>query len=632
MKTTLSTPATTAETTDAPGGGRVRSNRKLTPWLALAVPLIIVLVGAWTYRWVQEDAFIDFRIIDNLLAGHGPVFNVGERVEAYSDPLWLFTLAGLRLLLPFISLEWISVASGLASTAAGVLLGGRAVQRLAESRDGQVALPVGLLIFSVVAGVWEFVTGGLEMGMVFSWIGLTFWLLVRLEERRRSPAWCAFVAGLGSLERPELVLMAGVFLVATAIVIGAPGWKGQTSISRRWISPLVAALILPVLYELWRMAYFALIEPNTGLAKSGTGAWWSQGFTYLWNFVAPYTLWLPFLLALPLVVPRLVRWWRAGDRLGVVVLLTPVVAGMGDLLYVARVGGDYMHARLLLPGFFALCVVFYVEARQLRQLAVVPLTGILIWSVVCGGWLRFDTTRPTNDEHGISNERDVWVATLRFPHPITLAQWSVWAGPGDHYAAVAKAAKAQGRQELIVSPDSYFPLVDEYIQPAQTALPVNVIVNIVDVGSRGFTSGSDVYVYDQASLANPIGAHLASGVLLGGRPGSKPADWVWMVARFGTPAESAGFRPPPGELPVSVASLRTIAAARSALNCGELKSYLTAITARLTISRALSDLSHSLTFTSFRFSPNPVIAQQQLCHRRNTSERAMHGGHHGADG
>ena len=51
-------------------------------WWPVLVPVVIVLVGAWLYRWVDEDAFINFRIIDNLFAGHGLVFNVGERVEA----------------------------------------------------------------------------------------------------------------------------------------------------------------------------------------------------------------------------------------------------------------------------------------------------------------------------------------------------------------------------------------------------------------------------------------------------------------------------------------------------------------------------------------------------------------------
>ena len=47
-------------------------------WWPVVVPVVIVLVGAWSYRWVDEDAFIIFRIIDNLLAGHGLVFNLGS--------------------------------------------------------------------------------------------------------------------------------------------------------------------------------------------------------------------------------------------------------------------------------------------------------------------------------------------------------------------------------------------------------------------------------------------------------------------------------------------------------------------------------------------------------------------------
>src|ERR1019366_9356827 len=67
-------------------GGSWTARAPSISWLALLVPVAILLVGAWSYRWVQDDAFINFRIITNLLAGNGPVFNVGERVEVYSDP------------------------------------------------------------------------------------------------------------------------------------------------------------------------------------------------------------------------------------------------------------------------------------------------------------------------------------------------------------------------------------------------------------------------------------------------------------------------------------------------------------------------------------------------------------------
>src|SRR3546814_14867761 len=45
------------------------------------------------HRWVAEDAFIVLRVVRHILAGHGPVFNVAEHVEAYTSPLWVAPLA-----------------------------------------------------------------------------------------------------------------------------------------------------------------------------------------------------------------------------------------------------------------------------------------------------------------------------------------------------------------------------------------------------------------------------------------------------------------------------------------------------------------------------------------------------------
>ena len=100
-------------------------------WWPVVVPVVIVLVGAWSYRWVDEDAFTYFPIIDNLLAGHGLVFNLGERVEVNSDPLWLFTLTALPRDIAFYSDRVALVFLGLACTGTGFWAGGRAIQRLA---------------------------------------------------------------------------------------------------------------------------------------------------------------------------------------------------------------------------------------------------------------------------------------------------------------------------------------------------------------------------------------------------------------------------------------------------------------------------------------------------------------------
>jgi len=589
----------------APG----RGTHRLPRWWPVLVPVVIVLVGAWLYRWVDEDAFIDFRIIDNLVAGHGLVFNLGERVEVDSDPLWLFSLTALHEALPFVALEWLSVVLGLVCTGFGFLTGGRAVQRLGASRHEDGVFPLGLLIASVVAGVWEFATSGLEMSMVFLWLGAGFLTLVRVEARRSRAVWPAVLLGLGTLIRPELALVSVVLLAALLALVAAPGWVGGGGRWRRYGLPVAAALALPLAYELFRMAYYALLVPNTGLAKAGGSAWPAQGFSYLWNFVAPYTLWLPLLLAVPLVGGRVARWWRAGDRTGVLLLATPLAAGLVDLAYVVFIGGDYMHARLLLPAFFALCLPVFVTPAQLRTVLAVPVVGILAWAVVCAGWLRYVPPRPTSlDPQAIylSNERNNWITATGNPHPVTAADYRhALSGQGGALLNRLSQAVPAGHQQLLVITNPYATIDPASAVPARSPLPFTLAVNIPAIGVVGYLAGPKVYLFDTFSLANPIGSHTV--IVVHARPGhEKEIGPAWMVGRFGVPGTTAA---PGGPDPASVS------AARGALACEPLASYLSAITAPLTASRALSNIGDSLRFTTLSFSADPRVAERQLCHR-----------------
>jgi arabinofuranosyltransferase len=579
------------------------------PWWPILVPVVVVLVGAWLYRWVDEDAFINFRIIDNLLAGHGFVFNLGERVEVDSDPLWVLTLAGLHEVVPFLAIEWLSVVVGLVCTAGGFVTGGRAIQRLAAPRTDATVFPLGLLIVSVVAGVWEFSTSGLEMSMVFLWLGSSFLLLVRVAARRSRAVPAAVVIGLGPLIRPELGLGSAVFLVALLVVVAAPGWAGAGGRFHRFVLPVVAALALPVMFEVFRMGYYALIEPNTGLAKAGGSAWWSQGFTYLWNFVSPYTLWLPLLLAVPFVVAPARSWWARGDRVGVVVLLTPVVVAAADVLYVVHVGGDYMHARLLLPGFFALCLPVFVTRRQLRGSLAAPAAVIAVWAVVCGGWLRYvpPTVTSLNPQTVyLSNERNNWISATGNPHPVTAADYAraLSGKVGPLLRRMAHQVPA-GQQRMLVVTDPYAPIDPRATVPARSGLPFRLVVNVPAIGVIGYLAGPDVYLFDSYSLANPIGSHTV--IVHHARPGhEKFISPSWMVARFGVPGRPL---PTGAGQPGAV----SVAAASRALDCEPLAGYLRAITAPLTVSRFVSDLAHSFSYTTLSFSADPVRAAAELC-------------------
>lgn len=60
---------------------------------ALVVVFVALMLLAWANRFVQDDAFISFRYARNLAEGNGLVWNLGERVEGYTNFLWTVAMA-----------------------------------------------------------------------------------------------------------------------------------------------------------------------------------------------------------------------------------------------------------------------------------------------------------------------------------------------------------------------------------------------------------------------------------------------------------------------------------------------------------------------------------------------------------
>ena len=58
-------------------------------------PMLLVLfsVAFVLNAWVADDAYITFRTVDNFVHGYGLTWTVGERVQAYSHPFWMFLLS-----------------------------------------------------------------------------------------------------------------------------------------------------------------------------------------------------------------------------------------------------------------------------------------------------------------------------------------------------------------------------------------------------------------------------------------------------------------------------------------------------------------------------------------------------------
>ena len=60
---------------------------------AVAGTLAVSFLHQLMFATLADDAFISFRYSQHLAEGHGLVFNVGEKVEGYSNFLWVVLVA-----------------------------------------------------------------------------------------------------------------------------------------------------------------------------------------------------------------------------------------------------------------------------------------------------------------------------------------------------------------------------------------------------------------------------------------------------------------------------------------------------------------------------------------------------------
>src|SRR5262249_53479206 len=124
----------------------VASLRRSPALAAALLAALALLVAHSLYYWfLTDDAYISFRYARNLADGYGLVFNPGfERVEGYSNLLWVLLLAGAHAC--GLVIERVAPVLSLAATVGLALLVARAAWIWTPpTRRAWVWLPLALL-------------------------------------------------------------------------------------------------------------------------------------------------------------------------------------------------------------------------------------------------------------------------------------------------------------------------------------------------------------------------------------------------------------------------------------------------------------------------------------------------------
>lgn len=585
---------------------------KATFGVGLVVTSALFLFGAWERRWIADDGLIVLRTVRNLLAGNGPVFNAGERVETNTSTIWTYLVyAGSWI--SDARLEYVVLTIALVLSTAAIAI---AMWGTFALRTGGVAayLPAGVLVYIAVPPARDFATSGLETCLVIFWTAVLWLLMVRWATRDvRTPAvlFLAFWAGLGPLVRPELVIMSGLALVM--IFFSPQSWPSRVLV-------FAFAGATPVAYQIWRMGYYGLPYPNTAVSKDAGGAKWSQGLDYLWNLLGPYMLWLPLVLLLIAgvvtavrttrpTIPRSVGEVQRGLRSPTAVVVFVLVGGVLSLVYAVRVGGDFMHGRTLLPALFTLLLPVAVLPLRLpskgsdaRQIAVFGIGGLVWLTTVVWAFFAANTTGMPQGSivgrSGIVDERAFYALNTGHAHPILASDYLDYPRMRPMVEAIENTPDGG-----LLLPSSQFTYWD--VVPPPLPIPPGGFGHTVYFLNLGMTSmnvGLDVRVIDQMGLAYPLASHTER--LENGRIGhDKNLYPDWVVADLGLVGEHP-FLP-------WYMDEDWVTQARAALTCADTQELIASYRAPLTRDLFVRNIKRSLFYAGYRFDRVPEYELQR---------------------
>ncbi len=317
---------------------------------AIGLAVLLALLGCHlalltTEFFPVDDAYISFRYAANLARGEGLVFNVGERVEGYSNFLFVALMAALSKLgvTPPLAARWLNIASVAFLT--GLMVFGRHA-RAPGRVHGLLGWLAGLFLvasphtaLNVLSGLETPATAALlAAGVVF------------LGRDRPGPAALSFL--LVAMSRPEGIVLA---LGAAAWDV----WRGREQ-ARSRVRNWLALLVVPyALFFVWRVVYYGSLLPNSVRAKSGSSAAWhiERTLSYMGRAVDAY--WPLMLLA---VIGLLAGRRRSAlPRAAWLALL-----GVTGLCLLTGSGDPYRtFLRYLYPGLPLLLIVACASAQAL---------------------------------------------------------------------------------------------------------------------------------------------------------------------------------------------------------------------------------------------------------------------------
>ncbi len=230
----------------------------LFPFLAIYLFLLIQTA------WVSDDAYITFRTIENFLHGYGMVFNVGERVQTFTHPLWFLIQAVANFTFnlwknnPFGQgqMYFLNAFLSIGISIVTVFL---FAFKVAKSRQSAI---LGLLIFSASKSFLDYSTSGLENPLTHLIFVLFVLEYVKNDKSFHAAVILSLLACLSGLNRLDTLL----FYLPPLFIFFL-----RSANKTRAVLAFTLGFTALLIWELFSLFYYGFPFPNTAYAKLNTG-------------------------------------------------------------------------------------------------------------------------------------------------------------------------------------------------------------------------------------------------------------------------------------------------------------------------------------------------------------------------
>jgi hypothetical protein len=143
------------------------------------------VIDGTRYYILFDDAMISMRYAYNLAHGNGLVWNIGERVQGFTNPLWVFYMAGLHLLpLPAAKVSLAVQITGTGLLTANLFM----VRRVVEYLTGDLLAMLGAVALTAFyAPLNSYALLGMEVSALTLIITASVWMILRNSNGRFTP-------------------------------------------------------------------------------------------------------------------------------------------------------------------------------------------------------------------------------------------------------------------------------------------------------------------------------------------------------------------------------------------------------------------------------------------------------------